>query len=94
MALSTEAPIPGPRPHLDHIVKTIQSEFLEMPGLRLTSAQAQRLWNLDALVCDALFTALIDIGFIVRTTDGAFVRSDAAADRQIGRTARCQAGAR
>ena len=81
-------------PYLDHIVKTIQGEFLEMPGLRLTAAQAQRLWNLDALVCESLFTALIDIGFLVRTMDGSFVRSDAAASRPFSGAARCQAGGR
>ena len=26
----------------------MQGEFLEMPGLRLTAAQARRLWGLDA----------------------------------------------
>ena len=26
----------------------IRGEFLEMPGLRLTSAQAARLWHVDA----------------------------------------------
>ena len=29
------------------ILDRVQSEFLEMPGLRLTSAQAARLWSLD-----------------------------------------------
>ena len=29
------------------LVHRVRGEFLEMPGLRLTRAQAQRLWGLD-----------------------------------------------
>jgi hypothetical protein len=60
---------------MDQVLHRIQSEFLEMPGLRLTLAQAQRLWNLDALVCESLLSALIDVRFLGRTVDGAFIRS-------------------
>ena len=63
------------RSGLEDLVRRIQSEFTEMPGLRLTQAQAQRLWNLDALMCESLLSALIDVGFVARTRDGAFVRS-------------------
>ena len=47
-----------------------------MPGLRLTTAQAQRLGGLDRASCDALLGALVDAKFLSRTRDGAFVRSD------------------
>ena len=30
------------------IVKRVRTEFMEMPGLRLTPAQAMRLWSIDA----------------------------------------------
>lgn len=56
---------------------SIQSEFRQLPGLRLTVAQAQRLWRLERSVCDALFSALVDVRFLVRTPDGAFVRGSA-----------------
>jgi hypothetical protein len=49
-----------------------------MPGLRLTTAQAQRLWGLDRAACDALLGALVDAKFLLRTRDGAFMRSDQA----------------
>jgi hypothetical protein len=49
-----------------------------MPGLRLTTAQAQRLWGLDRAACDALLGALVDAKFLFRTRDGAFMRSDQA----------------
>jgi hypothetical protein len=62
--------------HLDEILRRVQGDFLEMPGLRLTADQAQRLWNLDRLVCEALLEALIDAHFLVRLRDGAVMRAD------------------
>lgn len=61
---------------LDDVLRRVQGEFLEMPGLRLTAAQAQRLWGLDRAACDTLLGALVDAKFLGRTRDGAFVRSD------------------
>ncbi len=58
------------------VLKRVQGEFLEMPGLRLTGAQARRLWGLDATVCDALLGALVDAKFLFKTRDGAFVKSE------------------
>ncbi|MBA2603898.1 MAG: hypothetical protein H0U94_09935 [Acidobacteria bacterium] len=59
---------------VNEVLQRIQGEYLEMPGLRLTAAQAQRLWGLDREVCQALLDALIDAKFLCRTRDGAFVR--------------------
>ena len=61
---------------LDDVLRRVQGEFIEMPGLRLTIAQAQRLWGLDRNACDTLLGALVDAQFLFRTRDGAFVRSD------------------
>jgi hypothetical protein len=58
------------------VVRRVQSEFLEMPGLRLTGAQARRLWGLDATVCEALLSALVDAKFLFKTRDGAFMKTD------------------
>ena len=58
----------------DDVLRRVQGEFLEMPGLRLTEAQARRLWGLDAASCDALLGALVDANFLFRTRDGAFMR--------------------
>ena len=60
------------------LLQRARIEFLEMPGLRLTCAQAQRLWGLDRAACDALLGALVDAKFLFRTRDGAFMRSDQA----------------
>ena len=63
---------------IDEVLQRIQGEFVEMPGLRLTAAQAQRLWGLERDVCDALLGALVDAQFLAQTRDGAFVRRDGA----------------
>lgn len=58
------------------VLRRVQGEFIEMPGLRLTTAQAQRLWGLDQGACDALLNSLVDTKFLFKTRDGAFVRSE------------------
>ncbi len=63
---------------IDEVLQRIQGEFVEMPGLRLTPAQAQRLWGLEREVCDALLGALVDAKFLAQTRDGAFVRMEGA----------------
>ena len=65
----------GQQQSLD-VLRRVQGEYIEMPGLRLTIAQAQRLWGLDRSVCDSLLGALVEAKFLFRTRDGAFVRSD------------------
>jgi hypothetical protein len=57
-------------------LRRVRGEYTEMPGLRLTPAQAQRLWGLDRAACDALLGALVDAKFLCRTRDGAFMRFD------------------
>ena len=63
----------------EEMLRRVQGEYLEMPGLRLTEPQARRLWGLDAASCDALLGALVDAKFLFRTRDGAFMRIDQAA---------------
>ena len=70
---------PEPTRANDEVLRRVQGEFLEMPGLRLTDAQARRLWGLDAASCDALLGALVDAKFLFRTRDGAFMRVEHAA---------------
>jgi hypothetical protein len=66
------------QPPLEDVLQRVRGEYHEMPGLRLTKAQAQRLWGLDSKVCNALLDALVDTKFLFRTRDGAFMRSDQA----------------
>jgi len=63
------------------ILGRIRGEYLEMPGLCLTPAQAQRLWGLDALTCANLLTALTAERFLFLRQDGTYGRlSDCAAE--------------
>jgi hypothetical protein len=62
----------------DDVLRRVQGEFMEMPGLRLTKAQARRLWGLDEASCDALIGALVDAAFLFRTPNGAFMRVETA----------------
>lgn len=68
---------------IDEVLQRIQGEYVEMPGLRLTPAQAQRLWGLERDVCDALLGALVDAKFLAQTRDGAFVRMDGATATEV-----------
>ena len=61
----------------EDIIRRVQGEFLEMPGLQVTRAQAPRLWGLDRPVCDELLDVLVSTKFLSQTRDGSFVRSTA-----------------
>jgi hypothetical protein len=65
---------PATRAIPDELFRRIQSEFLEMPGLRLTPPQASRLWGLDRDLCGLLLARLVDAKFLMRTRDGSFVQ--------------------
>jgi hypothetical protein len=57
-------------PRLTHDLGTlIRAEYLEMPGLRLTVAQAARLWNADWDECGRTLDALTRAGFLYRSKD-------------------------
>ncbi len=60
----------------DLIVHRIRAEFLEMPGLRLTLAQATRLWRLEPEVCQAVIDTLVDSRFLRWTASGMVMRAD------------------
>ena len=72
-SISSVASTPERQPGNGRIVRRIRAEFLEMPGLCLTTAQAQRLWALEPRTCEALLDALIDSRFLRRTDQGLFV---------------------
>jgi hypothetical protein len=58
-------------------VRRVREEFREMPGLRLTPAQATRLWGLEQDTCRAVLDALVSAAFLRWTPAGAVTRSDA-----------------
>ena len=57
-------------------VQLIRSEYLAMPGLSLTRAQAQRLWGLDPETCETLLDQMVLARFLRRTPNARYVRND------------------
>jgi hypothetical protein len=60
--------------HVREALVRIQTEYVEMPHLKLTARQVQRLWSLPNEVCEAALAALLLTGFLVQLSDGAYVR--------------------
>jgi hypothetical protein len=58
----------------------IQTEYIEMPDLKLTARQVQRLWNLSHEVSEVALAVLIRNGFLTRAANGAYIRSGARRD--------------
>jgi hypothetical protein len=75
---------------IDDVLQRIQGEYVEMPGLRLTPAQAQRLWGLERDVCDALLGALVDAKFLSQTRDGAYVKTEGSSPSAMANVQRGQ----
>jgi hypothetical protein len=57
---------------IELVAARIKSEYREMPGLRLTLPQAQRLFGLDAIACSLALEQLTRDRFLFRTSDGKF----------------------
>lgn len=60
-------------PSLDTLTDRIRAEFAELPGLKVTFAQACRLWHADEAKCLAALEALVSEGFLRRSPSGAFI---------------------
>jgi Fic family protein len=59
----------------------IRGEFLEIPGLRLTSDQIQKLWGLHRDTCAAVLEELLHQRFLQLTADGHYVCAASAGSR-------------
>jgi DNA-binding IclR family transcriptional regulator len=57
-----------------HELTRLRAEYLEMPGLRLTQEQVQRLCGLERTVCERVLDALVDARFLYRKADGTYAR--------------------
>lgn len=53
----------------------VRSEFTEMPGLKLTVAQAARLWALDGGTSREILESLVAAGFLWRSPRGAYLKA-------------------
>jgi len=55
-------------------IERLRAEFLEMPGLRLTVQQVQRLCGVDETLCQDVLDALVALKFLRRNADGSYAR--------------------
>jgi hypothetical protein len=56
-------------------LRRAQGEYMEMPGLQLTVAQASRLWHFDSALCTAVLSTLVEQRFLIRTRNESFARA-------------------
>ena len=68
---------------IDDLLLRVRSEYLEMPGLRLTFAQAARFWHLDHPTCACLLDALVNARFLIVTSDGLYARAQGHATEHL-----------
>lgn len=54
----------GHTPPPEWLVARVRGEYVEMPGLRVTLAQACRLWQVDMATCEKLLDHLVRDGFL------------------------------
>jgi hypothetical protein len=71
--IASVAPGGADAPLLEALVVRVRGEYFEMPGLRLTFAQACRLWQVDVSTCQTLLEQLVREGFLRKTNNGFFV---------------------
>ena len=78
--MTVEAPL-AERLHdegITPLLHRVRSEFLEMPGLRLTPAQAARLWAVDRQTSERILDGLAMAGFLLKNREGAYLRASVA----------------
>ena len=78
--MAVKAPL-GERRHDEGatpLLHRVRSEFLEMPGLRLTPAQAARLWAVDRQTSERILDGLTMAGFLFRNREGGYLRATVA----------------
>ena len=63
-------------PSIEDVLQQIEVEYLEMPGLSITEAQAQRLWALDNTTCRRVLDTLVQRGILRRTRREEYVRAE------------------
>ena len=57
-----------------NVVARIRAEYLEMPGMRLTAPQVQRLCGVDAPSCLRALNALVNDQFLCLKPNGTYAR--------------------
>ncbi len=59
---------------IENVLIRLRAEFVEMPGLRLTPDQVQRLCGVEENLCQRALDALVETRFLCIKADGAYAR--------------------
>lgn len=76
-ATATRLAPAGTATRLQRLQRLIRAEFAEMPCMRLTDNQFRRLWNLTPAEAQVIMRQLVEIGYLVRFSDGQLGRAGA-----------------
>ena len=61
-----------PTPRISEALQRLKGVFTEVPGTRLTLADASRLSGLERSMCETVLAALEDAQFLTRGHDGLY----------------------
>lgn len=59
---------------LHDLLRRVEREYREMPGMCVTAPQAQRLWGLDSTTCAFVLMTLVERRVLRRTPRGTYVK--------------------
>jgi hypothetical protein len=77
---------------VEDVLTQLRGEFLEMPGLRLTPEQVQRLCGVERIVCQVVLDTLVKDKFLTASPDGHYARLRDGAERARLRPAKADIG--
>jgi hypothetical protein len=70
----------------EQVFERIRAEFVEMPGMRLTTAQVERLAGENRAICQSVLDDLVRAGFLCASENGSYGRVPDASIRRSQRT--------
>jgi hypothetical protein len=56
------------------VLERLRGEYLEMPGLNLTTEQVQRLCGIEPTICQRVLETLVEARFLRLRSDGTYAR--------------------
>jgi hypothetical protein len=56
------------------VLDRLRAEYLEMPGMKLTTGQVQRLCGIEPTMCTVVLDWLVQAKFLCLNSDGTYVR--------------------
>lgn len=60
---------------LHDLLRRIEMEYRDMPGMCVTARQAERLWGLDSTTCLFVLSTLVERRILRRTARGTYVKT-------------------